>query len=167
LNWDAIGAIGEVLGAVAVVVTLIYLAVQLRQNTVATLGDRLDAHFDSICGWYQQLSDATVADIWLRGVRGFNALSQVEQVQFNSLAIQVMLSYEEARTLTKQGLYAKKDLEPEESWIITFVNTPGGRAWWKLSAGDWNQELKHHINSLKIPSDYAPTLLLRTDRIGS
>jgi hypothetical protein len=35
MNWDAIGAVGEVGGAVAVVVTLIYLAGQLRQNTNA------------------------------------------------------------------------------------------------------------------------------------
>ena len=33
MNWEAIGAIGEVLGAAAVVVTLGYLAVQIRQNT--------------------------------------------------------------------------------------------------------------------------------------
>ena len=33
MNWDAIGAIGEVLGALGVIITLIYLAGQLRQNT--------------------------------------------------------------------------------------------------------------------------------------
>ena len=32
MNWEAIGATGEVLGAVAVLVTLVYLAVQVRQN---------------------------------------------------------------------------------------------------------------------------------------
>lgn len=30
MNWDAIGAVGEVLGAVAVIATLAYLAVQVR-----------------------------------------------------------------------------------------------------------------------------------------
>ena len=35
MNWEAIGAIGEVLGAAAVVVTLGYLAVQIRQNSQA------------------------------------------------------------------------------------------------------------------------------------
>lgn len=30
MNWDAIGALGEVLGSIAVFVTLGYLAVQLR-----------------------------------------------------------------------------------------------------------------------------------------
>ena len=35
MNWDALGAIGEVIGALAVVLTLIYLAVQVRQNSAA------------------------------------------------------------------------------------------------------------------------------------
>ena len=33
MDWEAIGAIGETLGAIAVLVTLVYLAVQVRQNT--------------------------------------------------------------------------------------------------------------------------------------
>ena len=40
MNWEAIGAIGEVLGALAVVITLIYLAVQVRQ---ARMAQRLDS----------------------------------------------------------------------------------------------------------------------------
>ena len=31
MNWDAIGAIGEIIGALAVLISLIYLAVQVRQ----------------------------------------------------------------------------------------------------------------------------------------
>jgi hypothetical protein len=33
MNWDAIGAIAEVVGAAAVIITLAYLAIQIRQNT--------------------------------------------------------------------------------------------------------------------------------------
>ena len=32
MNWDAIGAVGEIVGAFAVVVSLIYLALQIRQT---------------------------------------------------------------------------------------------------------------------------------------
>ena len=31
MNWDAIGAIGQILGALAVFITLVYLAIQIRQ----------------------------------------------------------------------------------------------------------------------------------------
>jgi len=33
MNWEAIGAIGEIVGAVAVVITLAYLAIQVRNST--------------------------------------------------------------------------------------------------------------------------------------
>ena len=36
MNWEAIGAVGEILGAIAVLVTLIYLATQIKQHTLAT-----------------------------------------------------------------------------------------------------------------------------------
>ena len=35
MNWEAIGAIGELVGAVGVIATLAYLAVQIRQNSQA------------------------------------------------------------------------------------------------------------------------------------
>ena len=35
MNWEALGAIGEIIGAIAVVVTLIYLAAQMKNNTAA------------------------------------------------------------------------------------------------------------------------------------
>ena len=36
MNWEAVGAVGEILGAIAVLVTLIYLATQIKQHTLAT-----------------------------------------------------------------------------------------------------------------------------------
>ena len=45
MNWDAIGAVGEIVGALAVVVTLAYLAVQIRQNTRMM---QREAHLDRI-----------------------------------------------------------------------------------------------------------------------
>jgi len=33
MNWDAIGSIGEIAGAIGVVVSLVYLATQIRQNS--------------------------------------------------------------------------------------------------------------------------------------
>jgi len=39
MNWDAIGAVGEILGALVVVVTLMYLAAQVRASQRATAAD--------------------------------------------------------------------------------------------------------------------------------
>ena len=36
MNWEAIGAIGEIVGAIGVIITLVYLAVQIRSSARAT-----------------------------------------------------------------------------------------------------------------------------------
>ena len=45
MDWEAVGAVGEIVGAVAVVATLAYLAVQVRQNTRMM---QREAHLDRI-----------------------------------------------------------------------------------------------------------------------
>ncbi len=60
MNWEAIGAVGEVLGAFAVVLTLVYLAVQIRQNTSST---RASTYSDTTDGWHNYLQSQSVADI--------------------------------------------------------------------------------------------------------
>jgi hypothetical protein len=37
VNWEAIAAIGEMVGAIAAVVSVIYLAVQIRENTPSSM----------------------------------------------------------------------------------------------------------------------------------
>ncbi len=54
MNWEAIGAVGEVLGALGVVVTLGYLAVQIRQNTNSMAAGRRLA----LAQTYQMRADA-------------------------------------------------------------------------------------------------------------
>jgi hypothetical protein len=34
MDWDALGAIAEAVGAIAIIVSLVYVAAQIRQNTV-------------------------------------------------------------------------------------------------------------------------------------
>jgi len=43
MNWDAIGAIGEIIGAIAVVVTLIYLSIQVRHSNREARASTLQA----------------------------------------------------------------------------------------------------------------------------
>ncbi len=47
MNWDALGAVGEIVGAVAVVATLVYLSIQIRQNTKSERASALDASINA------------------------------------------------------------------------------------------------------------------------
>ena len=47
MNWEAIGAIGEIVGVAGVIVTLIYLAAQIRLNTAMVKGTAHQTQIDS------------------------------------------------------------------------------------------------------------------------
>ena len=58
MNWDAMGAVGEIVGAIAVLATLIYLAAQIRQNAQA-----LDRQGDIAQAQIQQMRADSVTQL--------------------------------------------------------------------------------------------------------
>ena len=86
MNWDAIGAVGELLGASAVLVTLIYLAVQIKQNTSAVA----TATYESTMTGFNDINivvagNPALASVLDRGCQNPDSLSNEEVVQFNFL----------------------------------------------------------------------------------
>jgi hypothetical protein len=51
MNWDAIGAIGEIVGAIAVVATLVYLSVQTTRTRIAIEAGGTSATQEAYSRW--------------------------------------------------------------------------------------------------------------------
>ena len=88
MNWEAIGALGEVLGAVTVVATIFYLARQIRQNTRA----QSIAIFESAMSGYNEavrfaFGDLERASISRRASVDFDSLNDDEVVVWNGRQI--------------------------------------------------------------------------------
>ncbi len=93
MNWAAIGAIGEIIGAVSVVLSLIHLAVQIRQNTQQVEEQCRTQRQNSLLGarssfteWRSMIiQDATITSIWKRGSEDLDLLGEEERVQLDFL----------------------------------------------------------------------------------
>ena len=83
MNWDAVGALGQVVGAFAVVLTLVYLAAQVRQNT---RGMRRVATAEATAAfreWGQHIiADTSMRQVYIKGLRGLENLSEDEKALF-------------------------------------------------------------------------------------
>jgi hypothetical protein len=84
MNWEAISAIGQMAGALAVLITLIYLAIQLKQNTAAVA----TSTYESTMSGFNQInvvvaSNSDLASLLDRGCQKSDMLTSIEIVQFN------------------------------------------------------------------------------------
>ena len=85
MNWDAIAAVGELLGAFGVIATLMYLAVQIRQSSKVELAKSEREIMDS---WNQVMTvwwgNPQVSDVAIRGLAG-HQLTASEKGTFHGL----------------------------------------------------------------------------------
>lgn len=84
MSWEAISAIGQLVGAIAVLVTLIYLAIQMKQNTAAVA----TSTYDSTMSGFNNINimvanNPALASILNRGCMSPDELTEIENVQFN------------------------------------------------------------------------------------
>jgi len=122
------GSIGELVGGVAVIVTLIYLAVQLRQYALGINS----ATFHAIMQGFNQLNtmfvrDPALADVYSRGMADPASLSSAERYQFVWLTRCYVNIYENLYQQFARGAC------PEAYWIRyarelkQTLDSPGGR----------------------------------------
>jgi hypothetical protein len=100
VNWEAISAIGQIVGAIAVVISLIYLAREIRRNARA---ERL-AGMDSLIRWLGELvAHPHVRELYYRGIHDFESLKGADIVGFSTLMAQLFRMYEETYDQLLEG----------------------------------------------------------------
>jgi len=86
MNWDAVAAVSEILGTIAVIISLVYLAIQMRNQSRET---RLSTINNSLAEWNSLLAvvanNPELAGIWNRALKN-EELSEGEEVQFRAFA---------------------------------------------------------------------------------
>ena len=90
MNWDALAAIAEILGAIGVLASLIYLAVQIRQNTIWLRQQAFQLSTNEVRHWAMQFSGSQQnAELFLRGQRDHGSLDATERLQFTMMIFEI------------------------------------------------------------------------------
>jgi len=116
MNWDAISAISEIIGAVVVVITLAYLAVQIRQNTQMNASALRQSFYDYTTRQMLHGTDSTELSALIAKASMTNeSLLPGEKIQILRLYQAVFVGY--------QGAYFqhKKNALDDEDWQMCRV----------------------------------------------
>jgi hypothetical protein len=132
MNWDALSAIAELIGGLAVLITLIYLAVQVQQSTAVAretiLRNQTDRNMDNskfIAG------TPGLMDVYIRTMDDPEAVTREERWRFGSYMYGMFLDFQEA-------FHFNKTSRQQDYWwpmirknVEFYLSRPGGRAWWQ------------------------------------
>lgn len=124
MDWNAIGAIGEIVGAIAVVITLIFLTAQLRQNTKAVEHSTERGAFEDGQAWlYRMVENPDVAALYRSGLKGED-LPPDDALRFRFLMQLLFTHWSHARNRNVPWLVTVKD-------VSNVLSTRGGSNYWK------------------------------------
>ncbi len=158
---EQLANIAEVFGMLVVAITLVFLTVQMRQHTKAVHATTTHAVHDQTMKLYKSLStDASLADLWVRGMHDPVSLSATETARF--------IAYWHASILPMQNWFYqwREGVLDEAFWsswskVITDVyQMPGFKHFWQQRNKYFSDEFRNYMETelftRKRSADYRP-----------
>jgi len=132
MSLEDLGNIGEFVAAVGVIASLIYLAVQIRQNTKWARHQTFQSSLGQTLDWYRLITeDDDVARIYVAGCESFEQLSYQDKVRFSHLMVQAFAHCEVMLQVGEDRLLREETIDAVNRFIIRQFGHPGVRSWWE------------------------------------
>lgn len=145
---DQFHKLAELLAALAVIISLVFVGLEVRQNTTAVQSSAAQAVHENFAAWYASIqSDSTLLEITTRGMQEYNSLSPTEKGQF----IAVFMSFS-SHTQNAFYKWLEGSLSPElwRGWELVsmnFFSTQGGKSFWNERGYMFADAFQEYIGS--------------------
>ena len=141
--------VGEIVSAIAVIASLIFVGVQLRQATAAIRASSSQAH----SGLYTDLVDSIIdnadfARLWSVGLSDPKKLKEDEWVRFVAYASALFRMYESSRVQWLNGRLDEEHWHTIERQAVDFGHLPGLKLAWSLRAHWYSPEFRDWFDGL-------------------
>ena len=152
-NWEAISAISQMIGSIAVVFSVLYLAVQVHRSTrIAKLAAQ-DAASTSLREVTRPFAEnADLARIWRKGLEDLQSLSAEEQARFFHSTYQFLKAFE---TIHFHHIYGLMDEQIWQGWcglLQHYIASPGIEHYWKLRHDLFSENFQEFVAGLDRPA---------------
>ncbi len=146
INISDIGNLAEAVSAIGVVVTLIYLALQIQQNTNVLRASSYQEIANGATEWQMVLAqNENLTRIYVTGVENPELLMPEEQAQFGMFLGMLFAKFEIALELYQRGMVDEKLMTPYTRFIMDLLKMPGISDYWKQSQHFFSDDLRYYI----------------------
>jgi hypothetical protein len=132
MSLSEFAAVGEAIGGIAVLVTLLYLAYQFRQTAAIerTAGNR---ELLSRCRDWVELTTThpDLADVLRKTMSDWESATPEEKERANGWMLSAALQGEQALYMWRERLINEASYNGFIGVVVAIASTPGGRMWWQ------------------------------------
>ncbi len=160
MNWDAISATAEAVGAAGVIITLIYLAVQVRQNTAQMSESAKDARLtafehavEAFARHREYLTREGNGDLYAKGLGSYATLSDGEKFTFRAIIEEYFYAFHALFGRVREGNYDESLWQAQVESPASLLRMKGGREWWVESRYRFDTEFAAVLERLADSTD--------------
>ncbi|GMR14172.1 MAG: hypothetical protein BMS9Abin29_2411 [Gemmatimonadota bacterium] len=152
MNWEAVGAISELVGATGVIASLIYVGVQVRQNTRSMRAATYDSLVRSNGDWLAPIiQDAELAASFEVAVASWAKVEEAQRPRVMYLLTQLFRHWENAFFQQEQGALAPSLWLTWQGIILSYFHQPGIQEWWQLRRTAYSNEFREFLEMSSPP----------------
>ncbi len=149
MNWEAAGAIGEIVGALAVFLTLAYLAIQIRQNTSTVRATALDSSVNAVANAREKiLIDADIAKIFIKGGNNPEELDETDLLRYRILMTNILWSIWNLYSQLNYAGLSQSVWNCQKPTIRRLMCTTGGKWYWSEYSSEFEDSFAAEIDSI-------------------
>ena len=147
MTVEQLGNIGEFVAAIATVITLVYLAFQLRQNTRALKATAFQ-HVTSEMGKNVEhiMDNGELAEILVKGTVEPETLTPAERLRLSAVYVSSFRRLESVYVQHSLGTMEQENKQGFEKSMIPLLQFPFGREWWSEAKVAFYAPFVHHID---------------------
>lgn len=147
-NLQDLSNLAQVIGGLAVVVSLFYVASQIRQNTNAVRSAAAQNVHENFASWYHLLArDADISRIAVDGLRDYASLAEVDKARFIAIFMAFLSYSQNAFIKWREGSLAPALWSGWEQLMMNLVAAPGGCAFWQERSYLFGREFRDYVEN--------------------
>jgi hypothetical protein len=141
--------VAEIVGALAVIVSLLYVGFQVEQNTAATRSAAANDASVAMQSWYQEMgSNRQASDIWFNAMTSPEPLSTHDEFQFMMMMHAVLLGMQNSYLMSQEGTIDPEFREAITTAIVAVKDLPGMSRYWRQRRNFFHSGFAEYVDGL-------------------
>lgn len=142
-------SVAEIIGAAAVIISLVYVGYQVNDNTSAIRSAAANDASVSMQAWYLEMgSNREASDLWFNAMTSPEPLPTHDEFQFMMMMHAVLLGMQNSYLLSKEGTIDAEFREGITTAIVAVKDLPGMGRYWRQRRDFFHSGFSEYVDEL-------------------